>query len=343
VRLAVLLSLALLAPTAVPAQAPAVPSYLSEPKFKDAVNEARTFMGQHRYDLAIDSYQKASKLADDKDSEVLREMSAAQIMRSKWPEFLATNDQMIAIASNPVAKSNAETLRGQALLEKAAEEKYTPTSLHTVDDALKKAIADEPKNGVALYLDGQTLARLGDMDAAKQRFTACVAVTRPTDASYLRVKRYAADPSLVTKRTLPPLVLPTMDNKTFNLDAMVGKVVLINFWTTTCGACTADVQNLKKIAQEYAGKPLVMLSIDGDQDAAVWRDYVTKNGMDWPQVHDANGRVGHLLGVNSIPHYYLIDASGVLQAELSSANPSMQEQLKTLVDHASPVSLHNIQ
>src|SRR5258705_13896245 len=90
-----------------------------------------------------------------------------------------------AIAANPADKSYAETKRGHALFYQAGD-KNKADLLNAADAALKSAIADNPKNASAHYLEGQVLARLNQMDAARDQFKTCLTCVSPSDPTYLR-------------------------------------------------------------------------------------------------------------------------------------------------------------
>ena len=77
-----------------------------------------------------------------------------------YKDAAGTAAELTAIAATPVERSNAEALRGQALYAQGGD-KPKPAQLEETDEVLKAAIADDPKNIVARYVEGMVLARLG--------------------------------------------------------------------------------------------------------------------------------------------------------------------------------------
>ncbi|MEI9976479.1 MAG: TlpA disulfide reductase family protein [Ignavibacteriota bacterium] len=55
--------------------------------------------------------------------------------------------------------------------------------------------------------------------------------------------------------------LVALDGKTYNLDALRGKVVLLNFWATWCPPCRREMPDMEKLYQRFASKGLVVLAV----------------------------------------------------------------------------------
>jgi thiol-disulfide isomerase/thioredoxin len=318
------------------AQSPA--DYKSNPKFISAMAQAKQeSRNTHEYAFAIDSYKKACKIAEQKDETCLNELFTLQMKTGLFKDAVVTASALEAIAANPTDKSYAETKRGHALFFEAGDKNKTDL-LNASDAAFKAAIADYSKNGAAHYLDGQVLARLNQMDAARQEFKTCLACVPNTDPSYLRAQHFADDPALSTHKMAPPFTVTALDGSKFNLDAMGGRVVLIDFWATWCGPCNEELPHMKKIAKEFAGQPLVIISVSWDSDETKWKDFINKNEMTWVQYRDADHHLSNLFGINAIPHYFTIDSDGVLTAEMLGSGSDVEGKLKKLIARAKTAS-----
>ena len=296
--------------------------------------DARQLMRDPRQStFAIDAYKKACKIADEKDENCLAQLYALQMKTGRFKDAVVTAGSLEAIAANPTDKSYAETKRGHALFYQAGD-KNKADLLNAADAALKSAIADNPKNASAHYLDGQVLARLNQMDAARDQFKTCLTCVSPSDPSYLRAQHFADDPALSTHPMAPPFTVTALDGSKFNLDAMGGRVVLIDFWATWCGPCNEELPHMKKIAKEFAGQPLVIISVSWDSDETKWKNFIDKNEMTWIQYRDADHHLGNLFQINSIPHYFTIDSDGVLTAEMMGSGSDVEGKLKKLIARA---------
>jgi thiol-disulfide isomerase/thioredoxin len=309
------------------------PDYKSNPKFTAAMAEAKQLERERQIFFAIEAYKKASKIAQGKDSACLETIFTLQMKSGSFKDAAVTAAALEAIAANPTDKSYAETKRGHALFYQAGD-KNKADLLNAADTAFKSAIADNPKNASAHYLDGQVLARLNQMDAARDQFRTCLTCVSPNDPSYLRAQHFAEDPALSTHPMAPPFTVTALDGSKFNLDAMGGRVVLIDFWATWCGPCNEELPHMKKIAKEFAGQPLVIISVSWDSDETKWKNFIDKNEMIWVQYRDADHHLSNLFGINAIPHYFTIDSDGVLTAEMMGSGSDVEGKLKKLVARA---------
>jgi thiol-disulfide isomerase/thioredoxin len=262
--------------------------------------EGRQLSRKQQYVFAVDAFKKACKISAGKDQPCLNELYTVQMKSGSFKDAAVTASALEAVAANSTDKSYAEVKRGHALLYQAGD-KNKSDILSASDAAFKAAIADNPKNGAAHYLDGQVLARLNQIDAAREQFKTCLSCVPSSDPSYLRAQHFAEDPALSTHKMAPPFTVTALDGSRFNLDAMGGRVVLIDFWATWCGPCNEELPHMKKIAKEFAGQPLVIISVSWDSDGQKWRDFIDKNEMTWVQYRDADHHLSNLFDVHAIP------------------------------------------
>jgi len=109
----------------------------------------------------------------------------------------------------------------------------------------------------------------------------------------------------------PAFTLQTLDGKTVSSESLKGKTVLIDFWATWCGPCRQALPEIKSLSKKNAGQSLVVISVSVDDNKAALEDFVHKNGMDWLQAWDPQGKVTNgVFGISDFPNYVLIDAKG---------------------------------
>jgi thiol-disulfide isomerase/thioredoxin len=321
-----------LLPPAIVAQAH--PAYKANPKFQTAVSDGKLLADDQDYDDAIASYKEANEIAHGKDKGVLRALVELQITNEDYDDAIGTARSFAAIATTPAEKSYAAAARGRVLFLQAEPQsgsQFDSALLNSANAAFQAALDLDPKNSSALYTDGQVLVHLSQIEAARARFKACLYLIKPDDPLYTRTQRFAADPALALQPLAPAFSVTTLDGSSFNLDQMKGKVVLVDFWATWCGPCMEELPQLHKIAKDFAGQPLVILSISWDEDEQTWKKFVAKNQMTWPQYRDANHRIGNLFEVKALPGYFTIDSDGVLTTEMLGGGFDVEGKLRQLL------------
>ena len=254
------------------------PAYPSDPKFVAAMDEGKQLSRHRQFTFAADAYRKANKIAGGKCFDCLRDLYTAQLSGGNFKDAAGTASMMEAIASDPPSKAIAQYREAMAIYEGAGD-KPKPDKLEAAHRLLQTSVAAYPKNPAALFQDGKVLAQLGKLDEAGANFAQCVTCMNPKDAARLRAEHFAENPELALHKMAPAFEVTAIDGSKFNLDAMGGRVVLIDFWATWCGPCNRELPHMKQLAKQFAGEPLVIISVSWDQDEAKWKDFVAKNDM----------------------------------------------------------------
>jgi thiol-disulfide isomerase/thioredoxin len=315
------------------AKASAADDYHTNPKFLAAVKEAREMERGRQARSAGDAYKKANKIAGGQCTECMAGLYNAQMMDGNYKDAMGTAMAMEAVGTTPLVKSVAAFDRGRALMAKDGD-KPKPEQLEEQRKAFQEAVDLYPLNMAAVFDAGEVLARMGRMDEARKEFQLCLSNLKPEDTAWLRVKHFAEDPELATHKMAPAFEVTSLDGARFNLDAMGGRVVLIDFWATWCGPCNEELPEMKKIVKEFAGQPFVMISVSSDKDEAVWKEFIQKHEMTWVQYRDDDHKLSDAFGVTSIPHYFTIDSDGVLTSEMMGSGSDVEGKLKKLIAKA---------
>jgi thiol-disulfide isomerase/thioredoxin len=114
-----------------------------------------------------------------------------------------------------------------------------------------------------------------------------------------------------------------IDGREVNLADLKGKVVLVDFWATWCVPCLKAMPEIKSLYAEFHDKGLEIIGISLDDDKEKLQNYLTKEGIAWPQFFDGNGwenKFAQEYGIESIPATFLIGPDGLIAAtDLSGA------------------------
>lgn len=120
----------------------------------------------------------------------------------------------------------------------------------------------------------------------------------------------------------PPLIVPRLDGHQFDLAKLRGKVVLVNVWATWCSPCRSEMPTLDAFYRRYHSRGLVLLglSIDEAPDAAQVRQVMRQ--FSYPGALASAARVNGFGEPVAVPVTYVIDAQGVIRAQLQAEGPS---------------------
>ena len=113
----------------------------------------------------------------------------------------------------------------------------------------------------------------------------------------------------------PDFTLQAMDGKTYRLSELAGRPVLINYWTTWCIPCKAELPILEKLYQEYQQKGMVIITVNAiDQDSTdKVQGIIDQLSMTFPVLLDQGGQFANLYQAIFFPTTVLVDASGVIR------------------------------
>jgi thiol-disulfide isomerase/thioredoxin len=309
------------------------PRWPTDKKAQKTYEDAMNYLRQHKSMAALDAFKKADKQDGGHCQGCRHYMIKLGTELQEWKYAEAAAEEAVAEATgDDVAMAHYDlgiVWMDEALLKNKGE------LFSRVHDEMSKAIAAHENFAKAYYVDGRALAYLKQDDAARAQFEHFVQLRAEDGPERQRALRYISRPELARARMAPPFAITTLDGKRISLDDLQGKVVLLDFWATWCAPCRAALPHMKKIARNFEGQPLVVLSISLDRDEDKWKDYIAKNGMTWLQYRDGDfgGPVARMFSVHSIPHTFTIDADGVLQDE-QIGDASIEGKLKKLIARA---------
>lgn len=114
------------------------------------------------------------------------------------------------------------------------------------------------------------------------------------------------------KPAAPDVAFAPLQGQTFRTAELRGKVVLVNFWATTCTTCIKEMPGLQQTHEKFKarGFETVAVAMDYDPPAQV-AAYVERSALPFTFVLDRDGGIARAFeGVRLTPTTYLIDKRG---------------------------------
>jgi thiol-disulfide isomerase/thioredoxin len=111
-----------------------------------------------------------------------------------------------------------------------------------------------------------------------------------------------------------------------------GKVVVLNFWATSCSACMEMVPEERKLVERWVGKPFALVGVNGDANRAKAKSAVRKEKMTWRSFFQAgdNGTISSAWNVQSWPTTYVLDSKGVIRYR-NVRGPPLRQAVEALL------------
>ena len=110
----------------------------------------------------------------------------------------------------------------------------------------------------------------------------------------------------------PDVRFTTLDGQTTQLSTLRGKVVLVNFWATTCTTCVAEMPQIVDTYNKFAPRGFETVAVAMSYDPPEYvRNYAQKNGLPFKVALDSSGAVAKgFEEVRLTPTTFLIDKQG---------------------------------
>jgi len=124
----------------------------------------------------------------------------------------------------------------------------------------------------------------------------------------------------------PAFVASTLDGKKFDLSALKGKVVLINFWATWCTACQYELPSLEAVWRKYRSQGLEVLAVSVDQPRGRKHVNEVMKFFSFPAgvMHEITKN--DLVTLKSVPLTYVIDKNGRVENILQPPSQPLDEK-----------------
>jgi len=128
----------------------------------------------------------------------------------------------------------------------------------------------------------------------------------------------------------PDFDVTDIKGNTYKLSDLKGKIVVLNFWFTTCPPCVMEIPELNKIASKYKKSGVVFLAITFENKDKV-NNFIKEHPFYFNLIADAT--MVRKYGINGFPTSILIDKEGKIMFKKTGIfTRALEETIKMYVE-----------
>lgn len=143
---------------------------------------------------------------------------------------------------------------------------------------------------------------------------AAVAAAVVVGISSPRAGTEPVSPDIATGQVVPNIAGTTLDGAAFDLAALRGRPVIINFWGPSCVPCRTEFPLLAAKATQHAAEGLVVVGVLTDDPVEPAREFAAQYGGSWSTVIDPGAAIKAAYRVIARPQTYFVDREGILRS-----------------------------
>jgi thiol-disulfide isomerase/thioredoxin len=297
---------------------------------------------QSQLDVALDRYEAALKQSPGSQL-CMESILRVQLGMTNEKAALGTAAKMISSATDGRARAHAEMLEAEIYYRQWSgysvgggayekDPKRATESLRKSEAVLQKATLDDPGNEPLRMLHAHVLAGLHRDEDASREFVACTTIAGTSDIECKRALHFSKDADLARQEPAPEFKATTLEGQPISLDALAGKIVLIDFWGSWCRYCVRDADYVQSMLSSFNAKSFVLLEVNVGDSSSTWANYVKQNHMQGVQMHDEQDQMQSLFHVNAFPTYILLDGDGVIRKRWEGDKGDLRGEIRNLLE-----------
>lgn len=134
----------------------------------------------------------------------------------------------------------------------------------------------------------------------------------------------------------PDIEFKTLDDQSFRLSSLRGRVVVLNFWATWCEPCRAEIPELNAMQKELGEKGLTIVGAAWDDTREGVKEFQNDIKQEYTLLTGGEAVQDKFGGIPSLPTTYIIDRDGNIRDKIIGARDRevFEAVIKPLLDEA---------
>ncbi|RYU90595.1 TlpA family protein disulfide reductase [Mucilaginibacter terrigena] len=125
-----------------------------------------------------------------------------------------------------------------------------------------------------------------------------------------------------------------INGEKIDINALKGKIVVLNFWFINCPACRSEMPELNKVVADYANDPdVIFVGLCLDQKQKI-KDFIAMVPFNFKHIADA-AYYGNKYSINLYPTTLVLDKQGIIRFNAVGADNTGYWVKKTIEDFKS--------
>jgi thiol-disulfide isomerase/thioredoxin len=211
-----------------------------------------------------------------------------------------------------------------------AFDKITSAASYILEAEIRTRLGD-PAAAEAAYVEGWRRGSKEAEDALRASFERRHGDLDGFD-NYLDAHRGRPADATNSRDAAPRFNAVSLDGREFDSDALLGKVLVLNFWSIGCVPCRLEMPDLNRLVQKYSPDEVVFLAFATDPEESL-RSFLEEREFTY-HVIPAAISVFEAMEVDSFPTHMIISKQGEIAARQFGAGPDRAEELGRLIDQA---------
>ena len=111
----------------------------------------------------------------------------------------------------------------------------------------------------------------------------------------------------------PDFTLPSIDGKELSLSQFRGKIVMVNFWQSSCSNCREEMPHLQTIYQQWPRDKLEILAVSVSERAAFVQSFAEWQGLTFPVLLDSDEVAYESYQISRFPTTFFVNSNGIIK------------------------------